>query len=159
ALNQSNLDHSQLTLEITETVAMKDVELTGEILNDLQSSGVNIALDDFGTGYASFSNLSRLPLDIIKIDRSLVSLIGAKEEEFGVIKIINPLAEELDLEVIAEGVETDTQLELLDKWGCDQVQGYLLSKPVPNLNLHELVSSNITLTEARQRTLDASMDD
>lgn len=151
ALEESNLEPSKLTLEITETVALKDVEYTGQILNDLQETGVKIALDDFGTGYASFSNLSRLPLDIIKVDRSLVSLIGAKEEEFEVIKIINPLAEELGLEVIAEGVETEKQLELLKKWGCDQVQGYLLSKPLPNLNVQDLLVNNITLPEARKQ--------
>lgn len=154
ALEDSGMDPSNLILEITETVAMKDVEYTGETLNELQETGVKIALDDFGTGYASFSNLSRLPLDIIKIDRSLVSLIGAKEEEFEVIKIINPLAEELDLEVIAEGVETEKQLDLLDKWGCDRVQGYLMSKPLPNLNLHELLTEDLTLSDVLDRTPD-----
>ncbi len=151
-IEESRLNSGQIVMEITETVAMKDVGVTGKLLSELKELGILVGLDDFGTGYASFSKLSRLPIDLLKVDRSLVSLMGSREEEFEVIKIIEPLARELDLELVAEGIETENQLELLRKWGCGEGQGFLFSKPLPNLNLQQMVESGITLDETLDRT-------
>lgn len=148
----SGLDPEQMVLEITETVAMKDVGFTSQLLTELKELGIRIGLDDFGTGYASFSKLSRLPIDLLKVDRSLVSLMGTREEEFEVIKIIEPLARELDLKLIAEGIETENQLELLRNWGCGEGQGFLFSKALPNLNLQQMVEAGITLDQTLNRT-------
>lgn len=152
SLSASGLAPEQLVLEITETVAMKDVEFTSKLLNELKQLGIRIALDDFGTGYASFSSLSRLPIDVLKIDRSLVSLIGSREEEFEVIKIIRPLAEELGLKVIAEGIETENQLQLLRDWHCSEGQGFLFCRPLPNLAFQQFIESEVTLGESLDRS-------
>jgi len=151
-VEESGLDSDRVVLEITETVAMKDVGFTSQLLNELKDIGIRIGLDDFGTGYASFSKLSRLPIDLLKVDRSLVSLMGTREEQFEVIKIIEPLARELDLNLIAEGIETEKQLDLLRKWGCGEGQGFLFSKPLPNLNLQQVMESGVSLEDTLDRS-------
>jgi EAL domain-containing protein (putative c-di-GMP-specific phosphodiesterase class I) len=100
-------------------------------LNALSRAGIKIDFDDFGTGYASLTHLKEYPVDRIKLDRSFISQLPHDRESLGIVRAVIQLAHELDKEVIAEGVETAEQAELLDDMGCDFLQGYLFSKPMP----------------------------
>ena len=108
---------------------MENAEHTINILNRLKQIGVRLSLDDFGTGYSSLSYLHRLPFDTLKIDRSFVSRVGEKGEDSEVLQTIISLAKNLKMRVIAEGIETESQLSVLRNLGCDFGQGYFLAKP------------------------------
>ncbi|MDJ0786715.1 MAG: EAL domain-containing protein [Myxococcota bacterium] len=134
ALESTDLDGSCLTLELTEGVIMKDPETTAEVLTLFKQIGMEISIDDFGTGYSSLSYLRRFPIDELKIDRSFVMSLddGAAESDDGaIISAILSLAKSLGLKVVAEGVETEQQLQFLRERGCDVYQGYLCSPPLP----------------------------
>jgi len=128
-LTESKLKPSSLKLEITESTAMESPEATVKILNKLKKLGVRLSIDDFGTGYSSLSILHRLPFDTLKIDRSFVTAVGENGEDSEILQTIMSLAKNLRMQVIAEGIETDEQLALLQSLGCDYGQGYLLSRP------------------------------
>ena len=130
ALRDSGLPASCLKLEITESVIMRDAEATIRTLWELKNLGLQLAVDDFGTGYSSLSYLKRLPLDVLKIDRSFVSGIGQSQEDTAIVHAIMALAKSLNLTVTGEGIETAEQAALLGEWGCDRGQGYLFSKPL-----------------------------
>ncbi len=132
ALHESGLPARCLKLEITEGVLMRDVEATIRTLWELKNLGLQIAIDDFGTGYSSLAYLKRLPLDVLKIDRSFVSGIGQNQEDTAIVRAIMALASALNLKVTGEGIETVEQAALLGEWGCDRGQGYLFSKPIDN---------------------------
>jgi diguanylate cyclase (GGDEF)-like protein len=119
-----------LELEITETLIMEDVKYSIESLQAIRHTGVEIAIDDFGTGFSSLSSLHKLPLDTLKIDRSFVADMNASQEGMALVSTIIKLARSLRLKVVAEGVETDEQARLLRLLDCDEMQGYLFSKPV-----------------------------
>jgi diguanylate cyclase (GGDEF)-like protein/PAS domain S-box-containing protein len=127
-LKQYNLSGELLELEITERVVMKNEDDVNSTLQKLRQTGIKISIDDFGTGYSSLSYLDKLHVDILKIDQSFIRNIQTKKE---VISAIISLAKSLNLKVIAEGVETSTQIELLKYLGCEEVQGYYFSPPVP----------------------------
>ncbi|MEP6848851.1 MAG: bifunctional diguanylate cyclase/phosphodiesterase [Acidobacteriota bacterium] len=131
ALENSGLDADSLKLEFTESVAMENAEHTINILHQLKKIGVQLSIDDFGTGYSSLSYLHRLPFDTLKIDRSFVNAVGENGENSEVLQTIISLAKNLKMRVIAEGIETVEQLNLLRNLGCDYGQGYLISKPKP----------------------------
>ena len=131
ALEQSQLAPSSLKLEITESAAMENAEQTIRMLSHLKSLGVQLSIDDFGTGYSSLSYLHRLPFDTLKIDRSFVNSVGAKGEDSEILQTIISLAKNLKMRVIAEGIETESQLAVLQNLGCDYGQGYLMAKPQP----------------------------
>lgn len=120
-----------IDIEITESVVMEDVETTIAKLCAVRALGVAIAIDDFGTGYSSLAYLARLPVELLKIDRSFVKAMDGDSTAQNIVRTIVSLAHSLNLEVVAEGVETGRQLEILQRLGCDQVQGYLFSKPLP----------------------------
>ena len=120
----AGLEPGRLTIEITETALLADCPMVVERLKRLRGQGIKVALDDFGTGYASLSYLSRLPLDLIKVDRELVANIVDGERDGIVIRALVRLARELGLELLAEGVETQAQLALLADWGCRYYQGF-----------------------------------
>jgi EAL domain-containing protein (putative c-di-GMP-specific phosphodiesterase class I) len=120
-----------LELEITESVIMADIEQTIEYLRNLRAMGIRIAIDDFGTGFSSLSYLSRLPLDALKIDRSFVTDMTRGAEGMSLVAAIVSLAHSLKLNVVAEGVETQEQFALLQGMKCDEMQGYLFSRPLP----------------------------
>ncbi len=120
----------RLTLEITETTAMKDVEASLAILNDLTSMGVQISIDDFGTGYSSLLYLKRMPATELKIDRAFVRDLEKNAEDAAIVSSIVALGRSLQLQVVAEGVETREQQEYLSGLGCDQLQGYHLGRPM-----------------------------
>jgi EAL domain-containing protein (putative c-di-GMP-specific phosphodiesterase class I) len=130
-LGQSGFPAHRLELEITESALIANPALTIENLNTWKKLGVRIALDDFGTGYSSLSYLSRLPVDRLKLDRSLIQRMTLDKKSAAIMRLIVSLGLELDMEVIAEGVETEEQLQILTDLGCPQVQGYLLGRPMP----------------------------
>jgi EAL domain-containing protein (putative c-di-GMP-specific phosphodiesterase class I) len=120
-----------LKLELTESMLLESIEETIATMSLLKKLGVLFSLDDFGTGYSSLQYLKRLPLDQLKIDQSFVRDIVADESDRAIVRTIIAMARSLDLDVIAEGVETEDQLKQLLGKGCMNFQGYLFSKPVP----------------------------
>ncbi|MGV8984174.1 putative bifunctional diguanylate cyclase/phosphodiesterase [Clostridium sp.] len=124
-------------LEITESILMKDFEKGVKLLTEIRSLGINIALDDFGTGYSSLSYLKQLPINTLKIDKSFIDNIVTNEREKAIVDGIIQLAQKIDLDVIAEGVETKEQIRLLQSMGCNQIQGYYFSKPLPPEEIEE----------------------
>jgi EAL domain-containing protein (putative c-di-GMP-specific phosphodiesterase class I) len=120
-----------LDVEITESVLVDDMDETTRKLQTLRRAGVEISVDDFGTGYCSLSYLARLPVDVLKIDRSFVVRMRDAGYPRNIVAMIVSLAHTLGLKVIAEGVEDAEQVRLLRDLGCDQIQGYLVSRPVP----------------------------
>jgi EAL domain-containing protein (putative c-di-GMP-specific phosphodiesterase class I) len=142
ALRDAEIPSSRLEIEITESVLIGDDRLAHGILTDLRKSGVRLALDDFGTGYSSLSYLRRLPFDRIKIDRSFVVGIVEDAGSAAIVKSIIGLADDLGMEIIAEGIETREQLDALRKLGCPEVQGYLIGKPMPGENVRGFLEAS-----------------
>ena len=141
-LQTSGLEASFLELELTEGIVMQDLEATSKKLFALREMGVSVSIDDFGTGYSSLKYLQRLPIDCLKIDRSFVLEI---DHEFGsqsLVRTIILLARELGLKVVAEGVETNAQFDIVRALECDRVQGYLFARPVSALNLEPFLRLN-----------------
>src|SRR5439155_265607 len=133
-------DQPLLDVEITESVLVDDIEETTRKLQTLRRAGVEVSVDDFGTGYCSLSYLARLPVDVLKIDRSFVVKMRDAGYPRNIVAMIVSLAHTLGLKVIAEGVEDDEQVRLLRDLGCDQIQGYLVSRPVPAEEVAKLLS-------------------
>ncbi len=131
ALELSGLKAERLELEITESVVLGDTGATVKILDKLRKLGVRISMDDFGTGYSSLSYLQKFSFDKIKIDKSFVAGLGEREDAAAIIRAVVGIGHSLGMQTTAEGVETTDQLELLCQEGCSQIQGYLISKPVP----------------------------
>jgi len=131
ALQRHSIAPDALELELTESTVMHDVDSNTVILRNLKEVGISLSIDDFGTGYSSLSYLKQLPLDALKIDRSFVKDITTDSNDAAIIRAIIALGKTLDLDIVAEGVETPEQLEYLRQHGCDFAQGYLFSKPVP----------------------------
>jgi len=130
-LDETGANPARLKLELTENVVLNDISDSIRKMQELKKLGVSIAIDDFGTGYSSLSYLTQLPLDQLKIDQSFVHNIGVKPSDAIIVKTIISMASNLEMAVIAEGVETETQREFLEAAGCLVYQGYLFSKPVP----------------------------
>jgi diguanylate cyclase (GGDEF)-like protein len=136
----------QIEIEITEGVLLNDDNTTQMMLRDLRHMGFTIALDDFGTGYSSLGYLSRYPVDKIKIDRSFVSNLGVDPEAEAVIRAIVKLSKALNLNIVAEGVETRAQKNILRQTGCNIIQGYLFSRPVSSNTIDEMMKNERKLT-------------
>jgi diguanylate cyclase (GGDEF)-like protein/PAS domain S-box-containing protein len=137
ALQGADLDARYLELEITESAIMRNPEKAAATLRQLKNMGISIALDDFGTGYSSLAHLRRFPLDALKIDRSFVMNITTSIEDVAIVKAIIAMAHGLKLRVVAEGVESKSQLVLLQGLGCDEFQGFLFSQPLPSADTLE----------------------
>lgn len=129
-LEQEKLSPGLLEIEITESAAMQDLELTIGILDELRSIGIKVSLDDFGTGYSSLSHLRQLPITTLKIDKSFIDGVGAGQNESSIVESLIDLAHKIHLTVVAEGVENKEQFEFLKKNCCDLIQGYYFSKPL-----------------------------
>lgn len=139
-LQETNLPPQYLELEITESLGMKNPELTLKTLHELKSMGIHISIDDFGTGYSSLSYLKRFPIDTLKIDRSFVMDIQTDANDSAIVLAIIALAHSLKLKVIAEGVEQRHQAQFLLEHGCEMVQGYLYSPPVTGEEFKKLIA-------------------
>ncbi|MFZ5817142.1 MAG: sensor domain-containing protein [Bacillota bacterium] len=131
ALEESGLDPSHLTLEITESVLVQDLVTTTQALRQLKGLGVRLAIDDFGTGYSSLAYLKRFSVDTLKVDRSFVERLGQDVEDSAIVGTVISLAKTLNLKVTGEGIETAEQLAELRALGCDQGQGYYFTRPLP----------------------------
>jgi len=144
-INETGMDPDYLELEVTEGLLINNVAETAKILHQLHDLGVRLSIDDFGTGYSSMNYLKRLPFDTLKIDRSFVRDINSNTDDAAIASAIITLAHSMELEVVAEGVETVEQLEYLRDRGCDLIQGYLCSRPIPleKLGLPEDVGEEI----------------
>ena len=141
-LTKLDLSPNSLNLEITEDEAMVDVELTIQILKKLKSIGVKIALDDFGTGYSSLSYVNKLPIDSLKIDKSLIQNLTYNSKNIEIIKSILYMSHNLNISVITEGVETERELQILKELDCHLIQGYLFSKPLNVDAFEDYISKN-----------------
>lgn len=130
-LIETGVESHQLELELTESIIMQNAEFTVNVLNQLQAMGVKVAIDDFGTGYSSLSYLKHFPVNALKIDRCFIQDVTSDRHDATISLAIIDLAHSLSLEVVAEGVETFEQIEFLREHGCDQVQGYFFSPPLP----------------------------
>ncbi|NOT10413.1 MAG: EAL domain-containing protein [Methylococcaceae bacterium] len=139
-LEKTAIDPQLLTLELTESVILKDRPDTIAKMQALRINGIRFSLDDFGTGYSSLAYLTQLPLDQIKIDQSFVRNIGIKHNDSVIVQTIIAMANTLAMNVIAEGVETEEQRIFLEQYGCNLCQGYLFSKPVPAEDFEALLS-------------------
>jgi diguanylate cyclase (GGDEF)-like protein/PAS domain S-box-containing protein len=142
ALDSSRLSPQHLELEMTESVIMQQVNKTIADLKKLKDFGLCLAIDDFGTGYSSMNYLKRFPLDTLKIDRSFVKDISTDTSDAAIVKAIIALAKSLDLITIAEGVEMEAQLSFLREMGCDHIQGYFFSRPLPVNELEQFLTTN-----------------
>jgi EAL domain-containing protein (putative c-di-GMP-specific phosphodiesterase class I) len=140
ALRESGLDPGRLELEITESVMVQDIDAAISELNQLRALGVSISMDDFGTGYSSLSYLRSFPFDKIKIDQSFVRQLGLESDGGAIIRAVIGMCESFGATVIAEGVETERQLDLLRAERCTDIQGYLVSKPLPARDIPKLIS-------------------
>ena len=138
-LLDTGLEPKYLEIELTESLFMSDVTPAVELLHRMKALGVNLSIDDFGTGYSSLSYLSRFPIDVLKIDRSFVADITRDANDEAIVTSIIALAHNLKLAVIAEGVETGEQLDYLRRHGCDEMQGYYFSRPLPAAEFEQLL--------------------
>jgi predicted signal transduction protein with EAL and GGDEF domain len=146
-LGETHLDPGSLKIEFTESVAMQDAERTTRILTELKALGLGTSIDDFGTGYSSLSYLIRLPLDILKLDRSFVSRMDKNKESRQIVHTIISLADNLGMDVVAEGVETVEQADELKSLGCRYAQGYFFSKPINKGSVEALLNSAMRGTD------------
>lgn len=137
-----NIDYSKVIIEITETSFLFNIDFAAEHLYRLKRLGIKIALDDFGTGYSSLTHLKELPVDILKIDRSFVNTIPKSEKDILIIKHLLSIAHDLQYEVIAEGIETKKQLEILKSYSCELGQGFLFYKPMPEEKVRKLFTDS-----------------
>jgi EAL domain-containing protein (putative c-di-GMP-specific phosphodiesterase class I) len=140
ALDGLGIAATQLDLEITESMIMKDVEANVQKLAAIRQMGVHITVDDFGTGYSSLAYLTRLPVTALKIDRSFVAGMTSDAQSMTLVSTIISLAHALDLKVIAEGVESQEQAKLLRLLKCEEMQGFLFSKPLPSQEIEAFLS-------------------
>ncbi|GAB3252242.1 putative bifunctional diguanylate cyclase/phosphodiesterase [Chitinimonas naiadis] len=138
---ETKVDPAWIELEITEGVALQDVEHTLQQLDSIHQLGFKLSIDDFGTGYSNLSYLSRFPLDRLKIDQSFVRNLQAESKEAGIVRAVIELGHSLGLNVIAEGVETREHVQLLQGWGCDELQGYFYGRPLPQAEASAFIAN------------------
>ena len=141
-LELTELAPELLELELTESLIMEDLDKNIEVLRQLRERGVSLSLDDFGTGYSSLSYLKRFPVDTLKIDKSFVEDLHNSSDDAAITQAIIDMAHSLKMKVVAEGVEEDAQMSLLRRMGCDAIQGYLISRPVPEPDFLKLLKSS-----------------
>ncbi|MDR2906326.1 MAG: EAL domain-containing protein [Helicobacteraceae bacterium] len=137
-VRETGIETKYLELELTESSMTENPEKVMEIFSKLRATGIRVAIDDFGTGYSSLSYIARYPVDVLKIDKSFVQSIGEANDTSRVVKAIAMLAHSLSMEIVAEGVETEAQRDYLKSVGCELLQGFLYSKPVPREQLEQL---------------------
>ncbi|MEA3417947.1 MAG: EAL domain-containing protein, partial [Campylobacterota bacterium] len=146
-----NFKSEWLELEVTEGQVMQKPDETIVKLNQLNDLGIGIAIDDFGTGYSSLSHLKRLPINKLKIDQSFVQDVPGDEEDVAIVKAIIALAKSLNLDLIAEGVETSEQRTFLHDQGCINIQGYYYDHPMPAEEMHTILSKKGDMKPATEK--------
>jgi diguanylate cyclase (GGDEF)-like protein/PAS domain S-box-containing protein len=146
-VERMGVDPKVIEFEVTESIIVRDVESALELLHSLTNGGYAISIDDFGTGYSSLSYLARFPLSTLKVDKTFVDNIESKSSSLAIVQAIISMAHGIGVKAIAEGVEKKSQLEILRKLGCDQLQGYIFSKPLPEKEIAELLKSGKRLTD------------
>ena len=129
-LEDTNIKPSNLTLEVTESLAVNDMDKMQQVLGEIKALGVHVALDDFGTGYSSLNHIRSMPIDVIKIDKCFVGDIGEDSFADAFVTSVSQLADALDLNVVVEGVELEEQKEVLDEMNVDMLQGFFFDKPL-----------------------------
>ena len=144
-LAAAGLAPEQLILEITESVFMDKVSVQQANVLSLHQQGVQLAIDDFGTGYSALNYLSRYPVDFIKIDKSFINLIAEQDKARALVAVLINMAKVLNVQVVAEGVETAEQFSVLQQLGCDFIQGYYFSRPLAKADLISLVQKPVLL--------------
>ena len=142
ALKSTGLAPTLLELELTEGVVMQDTAATQQSLVALRALGVQITLDDFGTGYSSLSYLKRMPLSCLKVDQSFVAGLPTDLQDYAIVAAILAMARGLGLRVIAEGIETVEQSQMLKQMGCNPLQGYYFSRSAPTVEIDALLACN-----------------
>ena len=152
ALDEAGLAPERLELEITESLLLADTDSVLEVLHRLRGLGVRISLDDFGTGYSSLRYLRSFPFDKIKIDRSFTSEVGSRKDALAIIQAVVSLGHSLGMSTTAEGVETEEQLEAVRAQGCDEVQGFLFSPPLPASGVARLIAVRPPLPNADEKS-------
>ncbi|MFL6337180.1 MAG: putative bifunctional diguanylate cyclase/phosphodiesterase [Pyrinomonadaceae bacterium] len=152
-LQETKVKPQSVKLEITESVVMENIDTATEMLRQLRGLGVQLAIDDFGTGYSSLSYLHRFPIDTLKIDRSFVTRMSENNENTEIVRTIIVLAQNLGMDVVAEGVETNEQLVLLQKLGCENGQGYFFSKPVNSDGAEKIIAETYGALTSPARAL------
>jgi diguanylate cyclase (GGDEF)-like protein len=150
-LDVTGFPPERLELEITESALIGSADFVIDCFYQLKAIGVRIAIDDFGKGYSSLSYLSRLPVDRLKLDKSLIHNLTTQWKDVAILRAIIALGHELAIEVIAEGVETEQQLQVLKQLGCRQAQGYLLARPAPHSEAHAMLAKRWGSRPARRR--------
>jgi diguanylate cyclase (GGDEF)-like protein/PAS domain S-box-containing protein len=141
AIRESGIDPGALTIEVTESTAMADQETGFRALHELSSVGLRVAIDDFGTGYSSLDQLRRMPVDVVKVDRSFVQAMSDGSSDRELVAAVVGMGRALNLLVVAEGIETDEQADLLRELGCDFGQGFLFARPLPQEQLEAMVAA------------------
>jgi EAL domain-containing protein (putative c-di-GMP-specific phosphodiesterase class I) len=141
-LRRTGARPEDLCLELTESIFMEDVVYFEQALESLKALGVKLSIDDFGTGYSSLSYLKRFPVDAVKVDRTFVDGLGSDSHDSALVAAILAMAEALDLEVTAEGVERQDQLDNLKNLGCQRAQGFYLARPMPAADLDRLIAKS-----------------
>lgn len=144
-LEQSGIAPHYLEVELTESLLVQDIDATIERMKALRAISISIAIDDFGTGYASLGYLQHFPFNVLKIDRCFVENIDQNSRNAAIVNAVIQMAHDLDLDVVAEGVETTAERQFLKQHGCDSFQGYLISKPLPADEFAELLKGHSTL--------------
>jgi len=142
ALRETGVDPGCLRVEIIETIAMGDAEKSSPVLAQLRALGVRLSVDDFGTGYSSLSRLRKIPVDTLKIDRAFIANVDSDLENLEVVRAIIVLAHNLGLQVVAEGTETEQEVEQLKQLNCEMAQGYFFSRPADDQAIFELLAKN-----------------
>jgi EAL domain-containing protein (putative c-di-GMP-specific phosphodiesterase class I) len=150
-LAATGFDAGSLELELTESMIMQNTETTRAHLLAVNEMGVRLSVDDFGTGYSSLGYLKRFPIDTLKIDKSFVRDVTTDGDDAAIVTAIIAMAHQLRLRVVAEGVENEGQLEFLQRYGCDEMQGYLFSRPVPAEAFADILSGRAGLLLDRAR--------
>jgi EAL domain-containing protein (putative c-di-GMP-specific phosphodiesterase class I) len=138
-LNETGLAPEYLDLELTESVLMHSIDLAIGILRRFKEMGVRLSIDDFGTGYSSLTYLKRFPIDAVKIDQSFIRDLTTNSDDAAIARAVIAMSQSLKLKVIAEGVETIEQLQVLRSMDCDEIQGYFVSRPVPAEELESIM--------------------
>ena len=142
-LDKFSLSAENFELELTEQTLVKDIDKTIFMMDSLKAMGFSFAIDDFGTGYSSLAYIKKMPIDVIKIDKSFVFSMLENRADYQIIMSTIAMVKNLDLKVIAEGVETAEQLRSLTENDCDVIQGYFFSKPVPEVDLFDFIDKKI----------------